>query len=273
MSSPGVDTAPGRRDEPRMETAPSIAPRPLSPIEIAAHAADSRPVQSRIDTATRIPMLGGVRASSPQAASETGSVAVAEPGLFLGQLDGQLEDQPELEARVDDPLEGYAALHAHAASDTAIEGATGAPEADPLASLRDNICAALEAKGHNTAAALLSAGEWTETADTIRAAVNVKRTMLSLTMNAEAEKICKAVIAASGSTQRFTVVSADGASTADLANKPANNGNGKPPTTGGRTARPAPGSIQAEALAHPLVKQAQELFSAEVRHVLDLRKT
>ena len=37
--------------------------------------------------------------------------------------------------------------------------------------------------------------------------------------------------------------------------------------------RPATaGSLQAEALAHPLVKQALELFNGEVRSVLDLRE-
>ena len=32
------------------------------------------------------------------------------------------------------------------------------------------------------------------------------------------------------------------------------------------------GSLQAEALAHPLVKRALELFNGEVRSVLDLRE-
>jgi DNA polymerase-3 subunit gamma/tau len=32
------------------------------------------------------------------------------------------------------------------------------------------------------------------------------------------------------------------------------------------------GSVQEAALAHPLVKRAQEIFKAEVRSVLDLRQ-
>ena len=249
-------------------------------MEVAAQAAEARPAQSRIDTATKIPMLGGVRASSPQASAEGGSVAVAEPGLFIGQVDGRLDGQSsgELEGNIDALVEAALESTNVEAQDELQDEAGIQPESaaapDSLAALRVSICVALEQKEHYTAASLLSAGEWSETTDTIRAAVNVKKTMLSLTMNAEAEKICKGVLAATGSPKRFTVVSADGASTGDLPGKAPSNGNGKPatPTSPGRIARPAAGSIQAEALAHPLVKQAQELFSAEVRHVLDLRK-
>jgi DNA polymerase-3 subunit gamma/tau len=34
----------------------------------------------------------------------------------------------------------------------------------------------------------------------------------------------------------------------------------------------AAGSVQEVALAHPIVKRAQEIFNAEVRSVLDLRQ-
>jgi DNA polymerase-3 subunit gamma/tau len=37
-------------------------------------------------------------------------------------------------------------------------------------------------------------------------------------------------------------------------------------------APPIAGSIQAVAMAHPLVQRAQEIFKAEVRSVVDLRQ-
>ena len=37
-------------------------------------------------------------------------------------------------------------------------------------------------------------------------------------------------------------------------------------------ARPVEGSVQAEALKHPMVEKAKEIFKAEVRSVVDLRQ-
>ncbi len=118
------------------------------------------------------------------------------------------------------------------------------------------VCAALEREGHSTAAVLLSSGRWTEQGGTIQVEVAIKRVMLGLTMNAEAEKICKAAMRSVGATQKLSVVPGE--------NLPGNNG-AKPGV-------PISGSIQAAALENPLVKRAQELFEAEVRSVLDLRE-
>lgn len=126
-----------------------------------------------------------------------------------------------------------------------------------LDSLRGAVCAALEAGGHHTAAALLSAGSWTLKGEAIEAEVAAKKTMLALAMNADAEKICRNALRAAGATQRLMVLPGEGA---DL------KASGSPPTapTGSADAR-------ARALEHPLVRQAQELFQAELRSVLDLR--
>jgi DNA polymerase-3 subunit gamma/tau len=121
---------------------------------------------------------------------------------------------------------------------------------------RDAICAALEDNGHNTAAALLGDGNWTETGSVIQAEVRLKKTMLSLTMNADAERICRNALRDLGITHKLVVVPGEGAATA--AQRTAS------------TDRPR-GGVQAEALENPLVRQAQELFGAEVRSVLDLR--
>ncbi len=135
-----------------------------------------------------------------------------------------------------------------------------------LDSLRDAVCNALDAAGHNTAAALLSNGAWIETNGAVRVEAQVKKTMLGLTMNAEAEKIVKSAAREAGFTGALSIVSAINGNSAD--SKSGNGGPAAPPAK-----RPAPaGSLQAEALAHPLVKQALELFNGEVRSVLDLRE-
>jgi DNA polymerase-3 subunit gamma/tau len=127
-------------------------------------------------------------------------------------------------------------------------------------SLRGRICDALETNGHNTAAALLSNGIWSEADGKVRVEVGIKKTMLGLTMNPEAEKIVKSAAREAGFSGALAIVSAtNGAVETNGAQPPAK--------------RPSPaGSLQAEALAHPLVKCALELFEGEVRSVLDLRE-
>jgi DNA polymerase-3 subunit gamma/tau len=137
---------------------------------------------------------------------------------------------------------------------------TAATAGSDLDRLRETVCAALETSGHNTAAVLLSSGTWTEAGGTVQVEVRVKKTMLGLTMNADAEKIVRSAAREAGFSQAIAVVSAPNGS--------AENGAPAPPPK-----RPAAaGSLQAEALAHPLVKQALELFNGEIRSVLDLRE-
>ena len=136
------------------------------------------------------------------------------------------------------------------------------PGSFDLDSLRDAVYAALESGGHNTAAALLSSGVWTEAEGKVRVEVRIKKTMLGLTMNPDAEKIVKAAVREAGFPGTVSVVSA---------------ANGTEESNGAQAQTPAKrppmaGSLQAEALAHPLVKRALELFNGEVRSVLDLRE-
>jgi DNA polymerase-3 subunit gamma/tau len=123
--------------------------------------------------------------------------------------------------------------------------------------IREAVTSALENEGHHTAAALLSAGNWTESASAIQVEVAIKKTMLGLTMNAEAEKITRNALRAGGFSQRFNVISSETGVK-----------DGPPKPTAER--KPVSGGAQGRALSHPLVQQAQELFGAEVRSVMDL---
>ena len=141
------------------------------------------------------------------------------------------------------------------------------PEPDPapvetkasgkdLDKLRDVVTAALDEQGHTTAASLLGAGRWKLDEDgAIQVEVGVKKTMLGLTMNGEAWKIVREALRGAGATQKMTVVPGETAA------EPSSGA----PRVWSRD------SIEAVALGNPLVRQAQELFQAEVRSVLDLR--
>jgi len=164
-------------------------------------------------------------------------------------------------ARALSPLEAASVIDV---TPSAREASAGVVFADSSASdidaLRDEISGALEASGHHTAAALLANGTWVEVDGAIRVEVKVKKTMLGLTMNAEAERILKAAAREAGVSRPIQVVSAaNGSGDGEAQSAPAK----RPPSAG---------SLQAEALAHPLVKQALELFQGEVRSVLDLRE-
>ena len=123
--------------------------------------------------------------------------------------------------------------------------------------MREAACSALAGKGHNTAAALMDSAQWTETPEGIRIEVAAKKVMLGLTINAEADKLIRAAVRPwlSSASEPVVWVPSEGG------------------VAGARSApRSAPsGSIDAQALAHPLVQQAQKLFGAEVRTVVDLR--
>ncbi len=191
-------------------------------------------VESQSETASKAPQ---------------GVVGLAEPDPIAVAIRHE-PPNPEIAGRTTPEQDWRTAA---AEEELAEDEPAGAPPVD-LDSLRDAIATSLDDKGHNTAAALLSAGRWSIDGDTVVVEVGVKKTMLGLMMNPEAERITKKAMADAGVTMKFRVMPGEA---------------GMAP--GGAT-RPAPtGSIQSLALENPLVKQAQELFGAEVRSVLDLR--
>ena len=121
--------------------------------------------------------------------------------------------------------------------------------------LRAAISAALAAAGHATASQLLGSGTWTQEGASLRIEVaGMGKKMLSLTVNAAAEKIIRQELQKAGAPARFMVI--PGAA------------------NGAASAGPAPiptGSVHQAALENPLVQRAKEIFKAEVRSVVDLR--
>jgi DNA polymerase III subunit gamma/tau len=189
-------------------------------------------------------------------------VEAAKPTAPEQETEPEPEPEPELEP--EPKLEPILELQPEPTIEAKPEPVKLAEEPSPastaapsdLDGLRDAVTAALDDAGHNTAASLLSAGRWRfDEEGAIQVEVGVKKTMLGLTMNGDAWKIVREALRQAGATQKMTVVPGEGAEPAAAA-----------------AARPrSRDSIEALALGNPLVRQAQELFHAEVRSVLDLR--
>ncbi|MGB9146296.1 MAG: hypothetical protein WCC14_10775, partial [Acidobacteriaceae bacterium] len=143
----------------------------------------------------------------------------------------------------------------------ATEGALAlAPNAPPdLDRIREAVCAALAQEGHETASVAMHEGAWTLEGNTVRVELAMRKAMLALTVNAEAEAICRKAMRAMGATQKIAFVPGENGTESAAKSAPA------------RQAPAISGSAQAAALENPLVRKTQELFKADIRSVLDLR--
>jgi DNA polymerase-3 subunit gamma/tau len=110
-------------------------------------------------------------------------------------------------------------------------------------------------KGQSSASDALADAEWTIAGGEIRVQTELSKTMLPMVVNAEADRLVRNALRNAGAGQ-LKLVLLPGAAGASAAKKP------KPARTG---------SAQAKALDHPVVQQAQRLFNAEIRNVIDLR--
>ncbi|WP_188757677.1 DNA polymerase III subunit gamma/tau [Edaphobacter acidisoli] len=144
-----------------------------------------------------------------------------------------------------------------AASESASSApATSASEAASADALQKAAVEALsKAKSQDTAADALNDAEWAVENGEIRVQTEVSKAMLSMVVNAEAEKIVRAALRDAGA-GALKLVLLPGTASASAPKKQ-------------RAAKT--GSVQAKALEHPVVQQAQSLFQAEIRTVIDLR--
>lgn len=115
---------------------------------------------------------------------------------------------------------------------------------------------ALSAKKHNSAADELDSATWSIEGSELRIQTAQPKTMLNMIFNAEATAILKTALRENGlGTLKLVLLPQDPAAKAETKKK-----------------SPRTGSVQAKAMEHPLVQQAQKLFNAEIRNVMDLRK-
>jgi DNA polymerase-3 subunit gamma/tau len=220
----------------------TAAPQAGSPFGSSSSAGNSGPSLRQSDAVAPASALehsspSAVTRMAPQAASNPLREATPFPaasssatGFVATMTEGALAKAPEAAVRSD------------------------APNVDAL---RQAICSALSNAGHVSAAELLGSGQWTLDNASLRIETpGVGKKMISLTVNAAAEKILRQELQRMGAPARFLVVP----------------GNKIAGTAVAVTAVPLAGSVQEAALAHPMVQRAREIFNAEVRSVIDLRE-
>jgi len=246
LSAPRAAAAPPRVSASPAQ-APALAPAsPAAPASISPFApsswGSSPSIKQSVATAPVAEMERTTRTPAPSPAPAVASTAHREATPFPA---------------ASTPAVGYAS------SETLTEGALakapaalpggGAPNAEAV---RHAVGSALVEAGHESAAQLLGSGVWKFEGSSLRIEVpGVGKKMLNLTVNAAAEKIIRQELQRLGAPTRFMVVPGDG-----------------PTQSAPVSAVPLAGSIQEAALANPLVQQAQEIFKAEVRSVIDLRQ-
>jgi len=191
--------------------------------------------------------VGGSRSSSPRVDSGAKPDSAAGPVATM--------ERPFPAAAT--PATGYTATLTEGALAKAPEAAAPSSGAPSIESLRHAIGSALAAGGHTSAAQLLDSGAWTLDGANLRIEVaSMGKKMLSLTVNAAAEKIIRQELQRLGAPIRFLVIPGAGSD----APAPA------------AISAPLAGSIQEAALSNPLVQRAQDIFKAQVRSVVDLRQ-
>lgn len=115
--------------------------------------------------------------------------------------------------------------------------------------------ALMNTKSQGSAADALSDAEWIIENGEILVQTELSKIMLPMVVNPEADKIVRTALRNAGA-GALKLVLLSGTANAATAKK------AKPARTG---------SVQAKALEHPVVQQAQKLFDAEIRNVIDLR--
>jgi DNA polymerase-3 subunit gamma/tau len=282
--------APPARPASHASASTNVSPRPVAPQTstprsvASSEAARGGSVASSTPQATPPqPTFSPFESDTRRKSGPSGSSATSEAPAAAGQLEAttpvlgaavaldeppaspDIDESQNLQHEPPDPqIRGHvspeaervvADLEEEIASDDLPEPPASGEFMSLIDKLRDAVSQALHDKGHETASALLRAGQWSlSDPNTITVSVAVRKTMLALTMNPEAERIARAAMQQIGSSAKLVVIPGDGSASPVPPAAPA-----------------AKGSIQSHALDNPLVKQAQELFRAEVRSILDLR--
>jgi len=240
QSTPRSAVPPPRRTEAAAPAAPAAAPA-LSPFSssgwsstpTAKQTANANPVVEMERPAAPPPLVNESKASAPPEASQFPAVSASTMGFASTSMtEGSLAKAPEPEVQ-----------------STSRSGALPSIE-----TLRQEVGATLEKEGHVSAAQLLGNASWILDGANLRIEVpGLGKKMLSLAVNAAAEKIIRQELQRLGAPTRFMVVPGEGVAQAPVET-------------------PLAGSVQEAALANPLVQRAKEIFNAEVRTVVDLRQ-
>lgn len=132
---------------------------------------------------------------------------------------------------------------------------TGAPATEASQLQSAAVEALFATKKHNSAAEQLEETTWTVANGEVQIATTLSRPLMATIFRPDVEAIIKTALREKGlAGARLAFIPAS------IDNQP------KAPK------KPRTGSVQAKALEHPTVQQAQRLFNAEITNVFDLRK-
>jgi DNA polymerase-3 subunit gamma/tau len=230
----------------------------LLPIEELLSGAGARPGTNLVSKAS----TGG----SPQAGGRTASVSAVSSRTAIG-----FGSAVDMNQSVSAPQAASLAVPGFTQPSIVISQPASIPAFTPAAeeparaatpangagidAMREAVVSALSTAGHSSASLLLGSATWTLEGSTLRIEVpGIKKKMLELTVSAACEKIVRQELQRLGAPARFMVTPGEG-----VAAKAA-------------TGPVLAASVQEAALAHPMVKKAQEIFKADIRSVVDLRQ-
>jgi DNA polymerase-3 subunit gamma/tau len=245
-------------------------PEMSAPISISAGAPSmtgSHPVMGGLPPSSAavpqpIPETRGANAVAVHPAIETIPIPTPAPVLLPesmpltapSRVEDRIERQPDV-ALPTPVFETTAALASPFTPHAAAKPATESPalNSDAAAMAQHTVVEALAAASQTSASEALADAAWTIANNEARVQTTLSKTMLPVVLNPDAERIARAALRDAG-VLKLTLL--PGAA-APAAKKP----------------RPArTGSVQAKALEHPMVQQAQKLFHAEIQTVIDLRE-
>jgi DNA polymerase-3 subunit gamma/tau len=227
--------SPGPVAVPRPATPAAAAKPAFSPFEQNQQRGKYDRIQSHENSGANAlaPAPAPVAGRSPQPISQPQPISAPQPAPEpLRMPDPAPVVEPPVSAQIETPAEG-----------------------DDIPAIQKAIVEALIAAGQGAAADAIEDSTLTAAAGELNIQTQISKTMLSVHINAEAEKIVKAAIRHFALT-RLQLLPGARAVTAD------------------RTPRAAKaGSAKAKAMEHPLVQRGRELFEAEIQTVIDLSET
>ncbi|WP_263365876.1 DNA polymerase III subunit gamma/tau [Edaphobacter bradus] len=249
---------PGGSGQSRQRTAATVpAPATTAPLRSAASTATApaptKPVFSPFESRKRFDEALPVAQPPASKTEPRAPASVPAPPVPAPTPPPVKAAEPAPVAIPEPVVETTPEPEAPAASPVAISQPTASHSPDELQRIATD--ALMNAKSQGSAADALADAEWTIENGEIRVQTELSKTMLPMVINPEADKIVRAALRTSGA-GTLKLVLLPGSAAAAAAKKP-------------KAART--GSVQAKALEHPVVQQAQKLFDAEIRNVIDLR--
>jgi DNA polymerase-3 subunit gamma/tau len=239
---------------------PAAPPAPSKPAFSPFGGGGARAVASPPPLAAKPAPVAKAIVEAPITATAVSVMALEEHEEVLPSIAAVMDDLPQPDATPAIPVEEeeLSVPETLPSVEVVAETAPPAPKqvGQPADDLQRIVIEALSAaKSQGSAADALGDSEFTVENGELRIQTSLSKTMLSMVVNPDADRILRAALRTAGAgTLKLSLLSGNAAAAA--AKKP-------------KAART--GSAQAKALDHPVVQQAQRLFNAEIRNVIDLR--